>query len=61
MPKKFIIKFKHFMTPDEMKYIARKIKEGLEKDGFVLMNDVADIYVIEDGDDIQIADEISYY
>ena len=56
MPKKFIIKFRHFLKPDEMYCLAREIKEDLEKDGFYLMNDIADIYVIDDEDLIQIVE-----
>lgn len=54
MAKKVILRFKHFITPEEMTYYSKMVKESLERDGVIYVNSGIDVFIIEDGDEIRI-------
>ena len=54
MAKKVILRFKHFVTPEEMAYYAKKVKAFLERDKVIFVNSGIEVFIVEDGDDIRI-------
>lgn len=57
MAKKVILRFKHFVTPEEMYFYSKKIKEDLERDNVIFVNNGVDVFIVEDGDEIRIENE----
>lgn len=57
MAKKVILRFKHFISPEEMAYYAKKIKEDLEKYKVIFVNSGVEVFIVEDGDEIRIENE----
>lgn len=54
MAKKVILRFKHFVTPEEMYYISKKVKADLERDKVIFVDSNVEVFIVEDGDEIRI-------
>lgn len=57
MAKKVILRFKHFVTPEELYYFSKKVKADLERDNVIFVNSGIEVFIVEDGDEIRIENE----
>lgn len=54
MAKRAILKFKEKLSPESLNYYIKTVREGLERDGIIFVNNEVEVYLLDDNCDIEI-------